>query len=167
MILYFLSFLLVSLGHHAYRFHELQCIQVRAVGFWTHTLYEILGNLGLYAYNKYPFSNHAPATSEKHYYQPTSMFRQPGLELESMTQRISTSRPNGGMNVYLLAFIATLVAPIIAALSIKIKLILCAFVASVLATSMALVSAIVDWGLISEFFHGIGMITCPQHCRQR
>ncbi|KAG7007300.1 hypothetical protein G7Y79_00010g028010 [Physcia stellaris] len=162
MILYFLSFLLVSLGHHAYRFHELQCIQVRAVGFWTHTLYEILGNLGLYAYNKYPFSNHAPATSEKHYYQPTSMFHQPGLELDSMTQKISASRPNGGMNVYLLAFIATLVAPIIAALSIKIKLILCAFVASVLATSMALVSAIVDWDLISEFLHGIAL-TSPAY----
>ena len=167
MIIYLLLFFLLSLGHHAYRFHELQCIQVRAVGFWTHTLYEILGNLGLYTYNKYPFSNYAPAISEKNYYQPISMFRQPGVELESMTQKISSSQPNGGLNVYLLAFIAPLVAPIIAVLSAKIMVLLCAFVASVTAMSITLVSAILGWDVISEFLHGIGMITCPQHCRQR
>ena len=72
------------------------------------------------------------------------MFLQPDLELESMTQKISTSRPNSRMNVYLLAFTVTLVAPIIAALSMKIKLVLCAFLASVVATSMALVSAMMD-----------------------
>lgn len=167
MVLYLLCFLLLSLGHHAYRFRELQCIQVRGIGFWTHTLYEVLGNLGLYGYNRYPFSNHAPAISEKHYFQPTSIFRQPGVEAESMAPPTSKSRPYGGMNVYLLAFIAAFMAPIIAALSIKIKLVLCAFVTSVLTTSMALVSAIIGWDLISEFLSEIGMLLCPQHLRPR
>lgn len=107
--LYLLFFLLLSLGHHAYLFQEPHCIQVGAIGFWTHTLYEILSSLGLYRYNKYPFSNHASQISEKHYSQPTSISRQPGVESDSRAQKSSTSRPNGGKNVYLLASLAALV----------------------------------------------------------
>lgn len=64
---------------------------------------------------------------------------------------------NGGLGILLLVFVTAAVAPIIAVVPLKTKLLICAFVTSVISTSGALVSALFGWDVLSEFLHGLGM----------